>query len=333
MSEETPRDKVIFPDELQQQDIVARNETPEEAQSLSDSTESQTKDDQVVSQDEFTDTSRTTDEFVPNSEHVDSDDTGNQPENGGWDIAKAETMASVLREDKDFRRDTDESMRLRIEGQEESATLDRLKEESERHRAAGEEIPSDLLAQIDKIEGSYDRASRPKDIRKLEFDNFDLDIRTSTAQELYDINPSMFADMPTSEFIDIINTYQYHYRRPIWEQRNLVNGVQKIIDIFEQCIEEKRGVPIDSLEKGIQFAIKASRIEPLDAYEFKQKFLKGYEGSTDKTIGEIMEEQIALFKESLEFAETRAQDLRDKQSSFLRPYQPKNPLENQDSQQ
>ncbi len=45
-----------------------------------------------------------------------------------------------------------------------------------------------------------------------------------------------------------------------------------------------------------------------------------------------MEEQIALFKESLEFAETRAQDLRDKQSSFLRPYQPNNPLENQDSE-
>jgi len=333
MSEDAPRDEMQEHEELEHQHV----EEPQAMMSegvhipISGSTESQTSDIEVVPQDEFSDTSRTTDEFVPSGDHVNSEDTGNRPENGGWDIAKAETMASVLRESPGFIEDSDKLLSLKIEDQEDRATQDRLKEEAERHRATGEEIPSDLSSRIDELGDSIRERQEKIRIAKFETD-WRAEFATDTYQELYDINPSMFADMPTSEFMKIAQEYQVQVLIPLAEQESLVSNVQKCIDEIEQCLEQKRGVPIATIDRGISFALKAAGIGSVpEVSEFKDKFSKVYEGSTDKTIGEIMEEQIALFKDSFELAETRTQRERERLSSFLRKYQPKNPLENQDS--
>jgi len=109
-------------------------------------------------------------------------------------------------------------------------TLQWTKEQIEKLQAEGEEIPEDLSQQLKEAQSAYDEdAARVRRNTDLYVEGMEearervIDKIISPFEELYDLNPDLFAKMPTPEFIEVYK-----------EQRDIDEKIGR----REKCLEE-----------------------------------------------------------------------------------------------
>ena len=276
------------------------------------------------------------------TEHRDEPDSDTR-----WDHDKAETMAAVLKEDSVLKKDSESNHSYSFDDAVErrDKQLDVLDKDYVDEMTEGEKTQlrhahedqskidqgydeSQLKRHLAETQEKYDKAVAWALEHKqsiIEGGRRELDVTVdqilSPYQELYDMNPAVFAQMPTSEFMGITNEF-LEINIKIKENESDSKKIEwwsgQIKDAFE-----KRGIVnwniIDALEKEIGMSLEMDD----DSYdEMSRKFEAEASDSFDKTPRQIMEGYMRVGEEYTSQFETKKLADEQRKIDFLDEHKP-----------
>ncbi|MDQ5972339.1 MAG: hypothetical protein QG553_498 [Patescibacteria group bacterium] len=263
----------------------------------------------------------------PTSINIQTDDSEPRPEDEGrWDPDKAATLAAVLKEDEHFGRELDKHVQFKSAldtGEYENAdkfvsksqdTTDALKDEiealegvindpdassqdKEQAERAAENRRGSITFHEREIQGRKKevRAEGQEKLTDSREQVTALSDRTlNSFEELYDLNPGVFATMPTSEFMEIgrkLSAAESKLR--VWDAELR----DTLADYIAKAIEDKKQLPFIGLLNDFDNVHDTliSNAEKLGSEDDMSEELKAiYEDTFDKTGREVMNEVKAL---------------------------------------
>lgn len=295
--------------------------------------------------------------IVHNDAAADEDDGAQS-----WDMAKAETMAAIQKADgtldkdlnkiESFKDDNKRAKELLAAGAEAdidsfnnviwdpdlSRSRDKLqiaKQSVERSRESGSaEKVEEAEHKLEQAQSEYQ--ARANDfMERLDDEEKDLlkatkeDTVLSTFEDLYDLNPELFAEMPTSKFMDIAKNFKNLVVNEALVRRDW-REVERVRNRIEDMTEAQIGLSPDSRGGVSSYAISnvmaggAGRAHSTEALQdVRSRFDEAYSGSFDKSPRQINEAVLALIKEYAAESKARLDAAAKKITDFKDQYKPK----------
>ena len=214
--------------------------------------------------------------------------------------------------------DSDEQITWGGDVQDKAQKLEKQKQVVENYKARGEEVPEDQQHWLEHDQVEYDQAKT----RERERLGEDLEDETGEREEaiaklerpfeeLYDLAPDTFANMPTSEFMEVTREFTSLEKKLKLENRSLWTAEQ-ISTVLKEHLEKKQGlhwdshlrrnsfysgnvaVMVDEIQDALRIGGVTSEEYERIAQEVEDKYKAVFAGSFDKTPKQIVESALEL---------------------------------------
>ena len=292
----------------------------------------------------------------PTAIEVQTDDVAQVPDidEGRWDHDKAETLATVLKEDQQFDEKLDDHIQLKgaVESGEYEDQDPTVRYEQKRIDESKEKINEleEVIANPDTDSLRKKQAERSLENRResLAYSEEDLSIAKPAAraegqekvkekrdaitelsdkkltpfEELYDLNPEAFATMPTSEFMDVARKFSdANAKLELWEAAL----THTLADDIAKAIEEKQTMTFREARDSFA-GVYRNLVTNADSVRIDDDPTEAigaiFEDSFDKTPREVMTEVKTLADKYTARLKEHRDAARAKRDEIINTYKP-----------